>query len=74
MAAGRLDGFLELNLKPWDIAAGALILREAGGKTTDFSGRPLGLDGSQVLATNGFIHDQMLHILGSPPGQREDED
>jgi len=74
VAAGRLDGFLELNLKPWDIAAGALILREAGGKTTDFSGRPLGLDGSQVLATNGFIHDQMLHILGSPPGQREDED
>jgi myo-inositol-1(or 4)-monophosphatase len=72
VAAGRLDGFWELNLKPWDIAAGALIVREAGGKTTDFSGLPLGLGGSQVLASNGLIHGQMLDVLGSPPSQSED--
>jgi len=72
VAGGYLDGFWELSLKPWDIAAGALILREAGGMTTDFSGRPLGLSGSQVLATNGIIHDEMLHVLRSPTGKGED--
>ena len=72
VAAGRLDGFWEMSLKPWDIAAGALILREAGGVTTDFSGRPLGMSGSQVLATNGLIHDEMLHVLRSSSGKGED--
>ncbi|UCG39795.1 MAG: inositol monophosphatase [bacterium] len=74
VAAGRLDGFWELNLKPWDIAAGALILREAGGKTTDFTGRPLGLDGSRVLATNGRIHDEMLQVIRGSSGEGQDRD
>ncbi len=63
VACGRLDGFWEMDLKPWDIAAGALMVREAGGSTTDFQGAPLGLDGSRVLATNGRIHGEMMEIL-----------
>ncbi|MDF1536498.1 MAG: inositol monophosphatase family protein [bacterium] len=72
VACGRLDGFWELNLKPWDIAAGALIVREAGGITTDFEDKALGLDGSRVLASNRRIHEEMLEILGSTPGQGQD--
>jgi myo-inositol-1(or 4)-monophosphatase len=72
VATGRLDGFWELNLKPWDIAAGLLIVREAGGVTTDFSGNPLALSGKQVLATNGSIHNQMLDVLGSRSGKGQD--
>ena len=73
VAAGRLDGFWELKLKPWDVAAGLLMVREAGGMTTDFSGRPLGLSADQVLASNGHIHSKMLEVLGGPPGQGQDE-
>lgn len=65
VASGRLDGFWELGLKPWDVAAGALIVREAGGKVTDFSGKELGMDVSQVLASNGNIHAQMMEVLKS---------
>jgi myo-inositol-1(or 4)-monophosphatase len=72
VACGRLDGFWELNLKPWDIAAGALVVREAGGITSDFEAVPLGLDGSRVLASNGRIHEEMLEILRGPPGQGQD--
>lgn len=72
VAAGRLDGFWELDLRPWDIAAGTLIVREAGGITSDFTGRPLGLDGRQVLATNGSIQDQMIDVLRSPSGKGKD--
>ena len=63
VACGRLDGFWELGLKQWDIAAGALIVREAGGVTTDFEGSDLGMDGSRVLASNGLIHDEMMQVL-----------
>ncbi len=63
VACGRLDGYWELGLKSWDIAAGALIVREAGGITTDFEGNALGMDGSRVLASNGHIHEQMMEIL-----------
>ena len=73
VAAGRLDGFWELDLKPWDVAAGALIVREAGGRTTDFSNRPLGLGTDETLASNGLIHTQMLDILRGPPGKGKDE-
>lgn len=63
VACGRLDGFWELNLKPWDIAAGMLIVREAGGIATDFEGSTLGMDGSRVLASNGQLHSQMMEVL-----------
>jgi myo-inositol-1(or 4)-monophosphatase len=62
VAAGRMDGFWEQDLKPWDIAAGAIILEEAGGKVTDFNGGAFSSRRPQLLATNGRIHDQMLGI------------
>ncbi|UCF30794.1 MAG: inositol monophosphatase [bacterium] len=70
VACGRVDGFWELGLNPWDIAAGTLIVREAGGMVTDFSGKPLVLDGSEVLASNGVIHNEMTAVLAADrPGQ-----
>ncbi len=63
VAAGRFDGFWEMKLGPWDLAAGSLIIREAGGKVTDFSGKNLGLDGRHVLASNGKIHREMIALL-----------
>jgi myo-inositol-1(or 4)-monophosphatase len=62
VAAGRMDGFWEQDLKPWDIAAGAVILEEAGGTVTDFNGGPFSSRRPQLLATNGKIHDEMLQI------------
>ena len=66
VAAGRLDGYWEQSLRPWDVAAGTLILQEAGGKVTDFSGKPfekIENYGQTVLASNGKIHPQMLRVL-----------
>jgi myo-inositol-1(or 4)-monophosphatase len=63
VAAGRFDGFWEMKLGPWDLAAGSLIVQEAGGRVTDFRGRRLGLDGRQVLASNSRIHLEMMKIL-----------
>lgn len=65
VACGRLDGFWELKLKPWDTAAGALIVAEAGGKLSDFFGRPFSVYGDQTLASNGLIHSEMLSVLAS---------
>jgi len=63
VAAGRLDGFWELNLKPWDTAAGFLILTEAGGSVTNFAGEPFSIDQREILATNGKIHQEMVDVL-----------
>jgi myo-inositol-1(or 4)-monophosphatase len=63
VAAGRFDGFWEMRLGPWDMAAGSLIVREAGGKVTDFLGNPVDLDGKHVLASNGKIHREMIKLL-----------
>ncbi len=63
VAAGRFDGFWEMKLGPWDLAAGSLMVREAGGKITNFSGEDLGLDGQHVLASNGKIHSEMIDLL-----------
>ncbi len=58
VAAGRFDGFWEFGLKPWDTAAGVLLIEEAGGKVSDFKGQPYQLGGSVILATNGLIHEE----------------
>ena len=63
VAAGRIDGFWEGDLKPWDIAGGALIVREAGGRVTKMDGTPFASRGLHVLATNGLIHDAMLDVI-----------
>jgi myo-inositol-1(or 4)-monophosphatase len=64
VAAGRMDGFWEASLKPWDIAAGALIVQEAGGLVTDWDGRAFQSRQGHVLATNGRIHREMLEVIG----------
>jgi myo-inositol-1(or 4)-monophosphatase len=63
VAAGRLDGFWEPDLKPWDVAAGALIVAEAGGRVTKMDGAPFSSRGGEVLATNGLIHEPMLDVI-----------
>lgn len=62
-ACGRFDGFWELKLFPWDVAAGSLIVAEAGGKVTDFGGEPFSVYAKEVLASNGKIHQAMVDIL-----------
>ena len=62
VACGRLDGFWELKLKPWDTAAGALIVVEAGGKLSDFAGKPFSIWGNETLAANRGIHDEMVRV------------
>ncbi len=66
VAAGYYDGFWELKLNPWDCAAGYLMVREAGGRVTDFGGRTGSIYDRESLATNGLIHDEMLNILCQP--------
>jgi myo-inositol-1(or 4)-monophosphatase len=61
VACGRFDGFWEFNLNPWDTAAGALILEEAGGKVSRFDGSPFQLDSRETLGSNGLIHDALVH-------------
>jgi myo-inositol-1(or 4)-monophosphatase len=61
VACGRFDGFWEFNLNPWDTAAGVLIVEEAGGKVTRFDGSPFQIDSRETLASNGLVHDALLH-------------
>lgn len=63
VAAGRLDGFWEMHLGPWDIAAGALIVAEAGGRVSATDGHPFASRRGNVLATNGAIHEQMIEAI-----------
>ena len=65
-AMGRFDGFWEAYLSPWDMAAGVLIVREAGGTVTSFDGGAFSIYENHVLATNGKIHQQMVNILVKP--------
>lgn len=64
VAMGRFDGFWEMKLKPWDIAAGALIVAEAGGRVTGFDNAVLDLEKGDVLASNLRIHDEMAAVMG----------
>jgi myo-inositol-1(or 4)-monophosphatase len=64
VACGRLDGFWELSLSPWDVAAGLLIIREAGGTLTGMQGEPYRLDMPRLVATNGHLHMKLIHALG----------
>lgn len=63
VAAGRLDGYWELRVGPWDVAAGALLIEEAGGRVTNLEGGPLDRERPEVVASNGLIHDEMLRVL-----------
>ncbi len=63
LAAGRFDGYWEMKLKPWDVAAGVLLVEEAGGRVTDFDGAHMPLDRAECLASNGRIHAAMQAVL-----------
>jgi myo-inositol-1(or 4)-monophosphatase len=60
VASGRLDGFWEFNLNPWDTAAGVLMVQEAGGKVSDFKDGLFQLDSRETLASNGLVHKALL--------------
>ncbi len=60
---GRIDGYWELELGPWDMAAGALIVQEAGGAVTQVTGDPFDPYAGNVLASNGYLHAEMLATL-----------
>ena len=63
VAAGRLDAFWEFNINPWDTAAGYLLVEEAGGKMTGFSGKHFRLDSREILASNGLIHAELVGLF-----------
>lgn len=63
VACGKFDSFWEVSLNPWDVAAGYLILKEAGGKITNFNGSEYSIYGKQILASNGKIHQEMIEVL-----------
>lgn len=68
VACGRLDGYWERGLQPWDITAGIVILEEAGGKITAYDGSPLDIKSGRILATNGLVHDSLSEaLLNTPP-------
>jgi myo-inositol-1(or 4)-monophosphatase len=66
VSSGRLDGFWEPKLKPWDMAAGMLLVKEAGGVVTDRAGKPTDMYTSFVVASNGGIHEQLLALIQRP--------
>jgi myo-inositol-1(or 4)-monophosphatase len=63
IALGRCDGFWEMDLHPWDTAAGQVIVEEAGGRVSDFEGKPFSIYGKQIIASNGKIHREMVDVL-----------
>ncbi len=68
VACGRFDGYWEIDQSPWDIAAGGLVVEEAGGRTSNFRGGPFDIFGGETVASNGKIHDQILAVLAMPGG------
>jgi myo-inositol-1(or 4)-monophosphatase len=69
LAAGRFDGYWELRTGPWDVAAGGLLVEEAGGRVTALDGGPLDLDRPAIVASNGRIHREMLKVLAEVRSQ-----
>jgi myo-inositol-1(or 4)-monophosphatase len=67
VACGRLDGYWERGIKPWDITAGIVLLEEAGGKLSAYDGSPLAIASGRILATNGLIHEQLSQALMDTP-------
>ena len=65
IACGRFDGFWEDGLKAWDVAAGVLLIEEAGGRVSDFNGRALDIYTPKVLASNGLVHESMMRVLAA---------
>jgi myo-inositol-1(or 4)-monophosphatase len=63
VAAGRFDGYWELKIHSWDVAAGILIVTEAGGKVTDFGGGIFSIYDENIVASNGWIHEEMLRVI-----------
>jgi myo-inositol-1(or 4)-monophosphatase len=72
VASGRFDGFWEFNLNPWDTAAGVLIVEEAGGRVSRFDGSSFLLDSRETLASNGIVHEALLHEFSEIFAGRED--
>jgi myo-inositol-1(or 4)-monophosphatase len=64
VAAGRMDGFWEAQLNPWDTRAGALIVEEAGGRVTGMDGQPWNPAAGHILASNGLLHEAMVQVIG----------
>lgn len=69
VALGRLDGYWECKLKPWDVAAGSLLVQEAGGVVTNHAGAPYSVYDHRIVASNGTIHQEMLGVLNRGPMQ-----
>ncbi len=63
VAAGRLDGYWERKINPWDVAAGTLLVAEAGGRVTDFTGAPYSIYNKRIVASNGHVHDEMIEVV-----------
>jgi myo-inositol-1(or 4)-monophosphatase len=67
-ARGVFDGFWEMRLPPWDVAAGSLLVEEAGGKVTDFAGRAFDINKPEILASNGLIHSTLVREMKASSG------
>ena len=63
VAAGRFDGFWEEGLKPWDVAAGVLLIEEAGGRVSNYRGEPMNIYTPPIVASNGLVHEEMMRVL-----------
>jgi len=71
VASGRFDAYFELGLHPWDIAAGSLLVQEAGGAVSDLGGQPLSFTGKQILSSNALLHPELVALFAEGSGRRE---
>ena len=67
IAAGRLDGYWERGIAPWDVAAGALLVAEAGGTVSDLRGETFQSDNREIVASNGRLHGHLLDVIAQHP-------